>query len=360
MSAPASHLSDDTREAAAAWCLRLSDGPLGERDRQAFQEWLDSSPKHSALFERTVIAWTAIEDQASEPELLRLRGEALEGIHKAGRRRWNRPTVAWRQAFAIAACLALLIGAGSWWHYAPTTYRTEIGERRVVALADGSTISLDAATRVDVRYLGDRRELWLDHGRAKFSVAKDPLRPFSVQAGPRMVIATGTQFSVEKLSGEVRVVLYEGHVAVLDTSRSRPQPLAIGPRRLPAEQVLVPGLELIMPSASAAAPTGNPQSIKADALPVARVMPVDPGRTLGWEAGILEFSDEPLGDAVERMNRYGTRTLRVEGARARAITISGQFDGGNPDAFVEGVTSVFPVKAARQSDGVVVLSSTNR
>ncbi|WP_174273608.1 FecR family protein [Sphingomonas bacterium] len=360
MSAPAPHLSDDTREAAAAWCVRLSDGPLGEHDRQAFQEWLDGSPEHPALFERTVVAWTAIEDQAAEPELLRWRGEALEGVHKAGRRRWSRPTVAWRQAFAIAACLALLIGTGSWWHYAPTTYRTEIGERRVVALADGSTISLDAATQVDVRYLGDRRKLWLDYGRAKFSVAKDPLRPFSVQAGRRMVIATGTQFSVEKLSDEVRVVLYEGHVAVLDTSRPRPQPLAIGPGHLPAERVLVPGLELIMPSASSARPISDPQSIKADALPVARVVPVDPGRTLGWEAGILEFSDEPLGDAVERMNRYGPRTLRVADASARAITISGQFDGGNPDAFVEGVTSVFPVKASRAANGDITLRGTNR
>ncbi len=96
MSAPAPNLSDETREAAAEWCVRLSDGPLGEHDRQAFQAWLDASPDHPALFERTVVAWTAIED---------------------------------------------------------------------------------------------------------------PLRPFSVQAGPRMVIATGTQFSVEKLSGEVRVVL---------------------------------------------------------------------------------------------------------------------------------------------------------
>lgn len=352
-------LSDDTREAAAAWCVRLSDGPLGEHDRQAFQAWLDSGPEHPALFERTVVAWTAIEDQAAQPELLRMRGEALDAVHKAGRRRWTRPAVAWRQALAMAACLALLIGAGTWWHYAPTTYRTGIGERQVIALADGSTISLDAATEVDVRYRNDRRELWLDHGRAKFSVAKDPLRPFSVQAGSRMVIATGTQFSVEKLSNDIRVVLYEGHVAVMDTSRPTPRPLAVGPRRVPAERALAPGLELIMPNASRAGPADG-RSSEGNMVAVARIVPIDPGRTLGWEAGILEFADEPLGDAVERINRYGSRTLRVDDAAIRAIPISGQFEGGNTDAFVEGVTSIFPVTTVREPNGDIALRAARR
>lgn len=359
MSAPAPHLADDVREAAAEWCVRLSDGPLGAHDRQAFQDWLDSDPDHPALFERTVVAWTAIEDQAAQPELLRMRGEALEGIHQAGRRRWHRPTTVWRQVIAIAACVVLLIGGGTWWRYGPTSYRTEIGERRVVALADGSTISLDAATQVDVRYLGDRRELWLDHGRAKFSVAKDPLRPFSVQAGNRMVIATGTQFSVEKLSADVRVILYEGHVAVMDTSRPTPRPLAVGPRRTSAERAMVPGSELIVPDQPRLDPAGE-RRIAPGTGPVARIVPVDPGRTLGWEAGVLEFNDEPLRDAVERMNRYGARPLGVDMASVGAISISGQFEGRDTNAFIEGVTSVFPVKAVRERNGAITLRATRQ
>lgn len=76
----------------------------------------------------------------------------------------------------LRRCLILFIGADL---VAPfsATYQTGVG-RRVVALADGSMLSLDASTRVDVRYLGDRRELWLRSGRAKFVVAKDPLRLF--------------------------------------------------------------------------------------------------------------------------------------------------------------------------------------
>src|SRR3546814_14684556 len=47
---------------------------------------------------------------------------------------------------------------------------------------------------------------------------KDPLRPFSVAAAGKIVVATGTEFSVELLGRETRVILYEGHVAVLNGS----------------------------------------------------------------------------------------------------------------------------------------------
>lgn len=339
-------LSDHAREIAATWCARVAEGPLAPDERIAFQEWIDADTEHPALFERTVAAWQALEDQAGSPEMIMMRGDALETVRRANQRRWTRRFSGWRQVAAIAACLLIVIGGGLAWRLVPTSYETGTGERRVIALADGSRVSLDAATRVDVRYWGDRRQLWLRQGRAKFSVAKDPLRPFSVQAADRMVIATGTQFSVERLSGQVRVVLYEGRVAVLDTARTAapPQALRIGPRKLAADQALLPGRELVVSTTA----------------PVAKLAQIDAGRSLAWEAGLMQFTDEPLGTVLERMNRYGAIKIRAGDPRAAGTAISGQFVGGDVDAFVEGVTAVFPLSAARQSNGDVVLRSTSR
>lgn len=344
MSARAGHISDATREAAASWCLRIAEGPLAPEQQTAFDRWLHADPAHPALFERTVLAWDAIEDRGASPEMIVMRGDALESVTRANRRRWA-GAVGWRRYAALAACLILLVGAGIWWRLSPATYQTGVGERRVVALADGSTLSLDASTRVDVRYLGDRRELWLRSGRAKFVVAKDPLRPFSVQAGNRMVIATGTQFSVEQLSGQVRVVLYEGRVAVMDISgrADGPRPLRIGRRQDTAEQLLTPGQEMVI----------------AATRPLARLDSIDAGRSLAWEGGLMEFDNEPLGIAVERVNRYGTTKLRVGNAADARIPISGQFQGGDVDAFVEGVTAVFPVRAVRSAEGDILLVSAS-
>lgn len=340
MNSKAPQLTDDAREVAAYWCLQLSEGPLSAADQQSFQAWLGGDPDHADLFERTVIAWSALEDQASQPEMLRMRGASLESVHRLGRRRWQAaPMLGWRRMAAIAACFFVLVASGVWWRYAPSTFETGHGERRVVALADGSSLSMDADTRVDVRYLSDRRELWLDKGRAKFSVAKDALRPFSVRSGNRLIVATGTQFSVEKLANDVRVVLYEGHVELLDASTSKRRPLSVIASPLSAEQALVPGRQFIVP----------------DAATTGRISPIDPGRSLGWESGLLEFTDEPLAGAVERLNRYGT--CAQVAPSAASIIISGQFEGNKCDAFIEGVTSVFPIRASRNPDGSLVLSA---
>ena len=345
---------DDAWEAAAHWCVQLSDGPLPDHDWDRFQQWLGSDPDHQDLFERTVAAWTAIEHQASQPELLRMRGEALESMHDAGRARWKRRRLKWRGISSIAACLVLIMVGVFAWQQMPTTYSTGVGERRVVELEDGSTVSMDAATQLKVRYLGDRREVWLLNGRAKFSVAKEPLRIFSVQVGERKVVATGTQFSVEKIANDVRVILYEGHVAVMDTSFEKPRPLLIGSDLRTIEQALEPGSELI---AKNAFPPPAPyfKSAQKSPKPGPYIVPIDPRKSLSWEAGLLEFTDEALPDAVERMNRYGTVQLNADTITDRSILISGRFKGGDTEAFVEGVTSLFPVRAIRKPDGNIKL-----
>lgn len=336
-------LSEEAREAAAAWCLRLSEGALDSSDHQSFQAWLESDPQHPALLERTVIAWSAIEDQALHHEMIRMRSEALGNVGRADRRRGLAAKVGWRLVAAIAACLLVLIGSGAWWRYMPTSYETGAGERRVVTLADGSSLSLDASTRVSVRYLSDRRQFWLKEGRAKFSVAKDPLKPFAVQTGRHMIVATGTQFSVEKLSGEVRVILYEGKVAVVETAQPDAKAVTApyGTTRRDVEHALIPGRELVM----------------ADASNAARIVSVDTGQSIQWEAGFLEFSEEPLGVAIERMNRYGGAKLLVDDRRVARIPISGHFVGGDVDAFVESVTAIFPVQATRKADGTILLQA---
>jgi transmembrane sensor len=340
MSHGASNLSDLARDTAAAWCIRLSEGPLDKAERAQFEDWLHADAEHPPLFERTVTAWGAIEDQASQPAMIMMRTSAVASAAQARSRGWPGSRYG-RLIGAIAACFLVMLSVGLWWHYTPTTYETGYGERRLVALEDGSTISLDAATRVDVSYEEDRRELWLKQGRAKFTVAKNPLRPFSVQAGQRIVVATGTQFSIENLAGQVRVILYEGHVAIMNSQMPvKSAAIPIAGTKDAAEKALLPGEQLVLQSSS----------------PVGRIVPVDFGNSLEWEAGLLQFSDEPLSVAVERMNRYGSTKMVVPNPEDAAILISGQFAGGDVDAFVEGISAVFPLEAKHGSDGRIILT----
>jgi transmembrane sensor len=93
-------------------------------------------------------------------------------------------------------------------------YVTGKGQKSIVDLPDGTRVTLDADSAVDVAFTGGRRDVRLLNGRAFFDVAHDRAHPFAVQAGGRVVTALGTQFDVRLTPGAVRVVLAEGSVSV--------------------------------------------------------------------------------------------------------------------------------------------------
>lgn len=330
---------DAVDDVAIAWCMRCHDAPLSPEDQESLAAWLASDPSHAERFERARGLWDGFDDHAHAPELLMLRRQALGAAQQAGARRWTDhpiPRAGWT---AIAAALLLAIGLFAALHTSSRYYETGIGERRTVMLADGSTMTLDADTGVRVRFTDDRRELTLDHGRASFKVAKNPLRPFAVTSGKSVVVAVGTAFSVEQLPDQVRVALYEGRVAVLRDADEGPatQFATVRGTRETAEQALTPGQELIVSTDTPLA------TLRAAAL------------SDRLEGGQLSFTDEPLLIAVQRVNRYNVGRPIVVTPEASTIRISGVFNAGDIDAFLQGVVAAFPVRAV-PSQGTILLS----
>lgn len=332
---PIDDMDGDRIDAASYWCLQLADGRLQGDAYARFQAWLDEDPRHGIAFDIVARTWQAFDASPSAPSLMAMREEALSHYARRQSRRWRRPAGMHRPMLAaVAACLLLAVAGWGWIKVQPDVYRTGLGERQLVRLDDGSQLSLDADTQVEVHYNRERRQLMLRQGRARFQVMRDPLRPFSVTAGSRTVVATGTEFSVELLAAQVHVVLYEGSVEVLQRDAAlAPQPSASTPS--PAINAnrsqdvrLAPGQELVV---------GQDAS-------EASIRQVDAPRTRGWESGQLSFNDEPLGQAIERMNRYaGSHVLATGDVPSASLRISGTFTAGDNEAFVEGITGVFPV-----------------
>jgi transmembrane sensor len=356
VSAFSTHTADPAIEAAAAWAMRLAESELTAEQQASFDAWLDADARHGQLLEEIMGAWRSVDRYASAEPMTALREQALASARRS-MRRGSRPFMT-RELIGglIAAALVLAVAGGWLWAWqTPTSYETGVGERRVVALKDGSKISLDADTVVKVRYSGDKRRLWLAHGRAKFDVAHDALRPFSVTAADKMVVATGTAFSVELINAQVRVVLYEGHVAVLKrdvqggkSDTSRETPIELG--GTPAERLLTPGKELIMPERS-------PAQLAAQE---AMVEPTDPERSLSWEGGLLVFNDEPLDIVVQRMNRYALKPLSVGNAATGRLRISGVFPAGDTESLVQGLALGFGVRARTSGDGTALYAGAAR
>lgn len=339
--------SDQRDERAAMWCIRLADAPLDAEERAAFESWRAADPANARAFEEAVGIWQGIEAITSTPEMIRHRAQAVERLRHLNSRRWSRVTAV-RWPTAMTACVLLLIMLTFvFLNGRPTRYETAIGERRVVLLEDGSRMTLDGASAITVRMDDKSRSLELLSGRARFDVAHDPLRPFSVRARNRVTVATGTSFSVELLPEQVRVVLFEGRVEVIGQPAQNPAPVS---RRSPVARtvhvppepavVLNPGKELIASTSDIAA----------------RIVDADLRHALSWESGLLSFEGEPLRLAAERMNRYAKSRIVVQDERAGLYQISGVFEAGDTDAFVEGVTALYPITVTHRP-GEIVLAS---
>jgi transmembrane sensor len=315
----------------------MSEQHLTPQQGAQLQQWLESHPLNAAALEEVITTWRAVETHAATPDLITLRRQALALGQRSKRWRSARAFLKPSLTTALAASLLLaLFGGALWWTLRMPTLATDIGERRIATLTDGSRVSLDAATQLGVDFTQERRHLVLKGGRAKFDVAKNALRPFSVDAGDKTIVAMGTSFSVELLNHQVRVVLYDGRISVLDRASPATPASAAEQATATAGQLLAPGHILVA----------------SDQGPAREIPIPDTARSLSWEGGLLAFDDEPLSTAIERINRYTDKHIRIADPAVGELKVSGLFAAGDIQAFLEGIHAAFPVQVRDVPNGI--------
>ncbi|WP_313536460.1 FecR domain-containing protein [Sphingomonas sp.] len=254
----------DAIEAAIAWQLRLVEAD--EAVWAAFIAWLEESPAHAAAYDRVAAADRLIaEARFPEPALV------AENDNLPASRRW----FWWAGGTAAAAAVALSV--------VPTiqpraqTYQiaTHDGERRTVALDDGTRIELSGGTQLTLDR-ANPRVARLDRGEALFHVRHDSRAAFTLNVGDVAVQDLGTVFNVTHSGGRMRVAVSEGSVAFR------------------------PGSAVVTLHA------GDALSARDDGGDVARTR-VAPDLVGGWRSGRLSFADEPLREVAGSLKRlYGT------------------------------------------------------
>jgi len=306
-----------------------------------FELWL-AEPGSADAWLQVAHSWDYLGEQASSPELIAARRAALGDAKRASARR-QAPRNWRRVAGAMAATLviAMSLWSGARWLQSPDDYSTDLGERRVLTLADGSRVSLDSNSEVTVRYSKNARELQLLRGQARFDVAHDVERPFSVLAGDQKVIATGTAFNIDVGGPKVIVTLIEGHVVVVDVDK--PSGIVTSLQMPPPRRFSV---ELKAGQQLAALPQRQPE------IALANIQ-----RVTAWTSGQLMFDDEPMSAVVARVNRYSHTQIMIDDPEVAALRISGVFNTGDVSGFVDVVTHYLPVRAVTQDSGAIALKT---
>ena len=206
-------------------------------------------------------------------------------------------------------------------------YHTDIGERSVVALPDGSVATLDTDSRIRVAYTGQERAVYLVKGQALFDVAHNEQVPFQVYAKGQRITAVGTIFNVRIEGERVKVSMVEGSVKV----RTLPPP---GKVAVPVQELILSAGEL------AVAETARPTVVRA----------IDARQVASWKGGLLVFNDTRLSEAVAEINRYNRHKLVIADERLHAQRFGGSFPAGDYETFVRMLEANFGVIAERAAD----------
>ncbi|MGE7956132.1 FecR family protein [Pseudomonas sp. NPDC089530] len=306
------------RDEAALWFVRLQEPAIDAEERQRFDAWLAQHDAHRDEFQLLQSLWAATDLVPRE----RLQALCATPVVSIKRRPLLRYAVA-ASVLAVALGLGLFSGLDRSGVYS-AEFATAPGERRHVALPDGSQVDLNSRSRLLVRYEKDQRSVELSEGEAMFSVEHDSSRPFVVAAGPGKVTVTGTRFDVRRDAQQTRVAVEQGSVKVQG--------------REAADSDFV----------SLTAGLGT--SVDAQGK-VAAAYGVDPQALTAWRSGKLVFNNASLSEVAAEVSRYRAQPLRVGNEAVGRLRLTSVFKADDTDALLKALPSILPVAVQTQADG---------
>lgn len=310
------------RREAAGWLARLQSGRDPDVERQ-FQRWRDADARHEAAFDRVRRSY----EQAG---LLRHSPIADSDRHGPAIRKpeWKPlPALAAAAAFVVLVPIGVVLlrdGTPAFGGTEAVMLMTRVGEIRQVELADGSKVTLDTATKVDVELGRTRRSAHLRHGRARFQIAKANA-PFVVETANTTVATDQGVIDVEQVGQQARVEVLAGTADVRGSDKSQ------------TSQVALRAGEGV---------TMNPAGAEQKSV----VAPAP-----DWTKGMLQFDGTPLAEAIALANRYSERHIILAGD-LNALRVTGAFRAGDTTGLAKALAAAFGLTLQPHADGNLVLS----
>jgi transmembrane sensor len=311
-------LAPEVLEEAAEWLMRLSEGGLSDHERAEWERWKVSSPERDRAWARAQLLQSKL---GGLPPAL-----AMSAL--------DRPSHPERRAALgkLALLLAVMpVGWGSWKlaHTQQWTadYRTRVGERREWVLADGSRITLNTDSAIDVLFDSQQRLVHLREGEILVQTAQDASRPFLISTGQGRMQALGTRFTVREWNTRTHLAVLEGAVKVMLADNRQVAPLVVN--------------------------AGQRTDFSAQTF--GSLTPTD--RNVGaWAQGMLMADKMRLADFVAELTRYRRGFVRYDPAIAD-LRISGAFPISDTQRTLNMLVQTYPVLVSGHLNGYWVTLS---
>jgi transmembrane sensor len=345
------HTKEQIQEQACLWISRMDRG-LSPTEQRELVIWCNQNTSHHS----TLLDMASYWDDVSV--LNQLSGLfPLERVKKSNHK---------FKAIALAASVAIisLLSANalinkSFIPFLPSlheqaltqtqTLKTPVGEQNSFTMSDGTHIQLNTNSIVEVAYTSSFRQLTLVQGEARFDVAKDKSRPFTVTSGEKSFTALGTIFNVQKSDNtEMELMVTEGRVLITKANEAleviKRTLLTANENTLQSE---LPGILVV---------SGEKAVIENHLnTPVEKVSLDQVQRDLAWQQGMLIFDGEPLSNALIEVSRYTSSRFKILNPEMANMKVSGYFKANDVDGLLASLNSNFNINYSKSADNTILL-----
>jgi transmembrane sensor len=226
-----------------------------------------------------------------------------------------------------------------------SVYQTAIGGLSKVQLSDGSQITLNTNSLIDVEFSASQRTIRLQRGELHIEVAHDPSRPLNVVVGSRVVQAVGTAFTVRiDNNQQIELLVIDGKVKVgvltADAGEKNTGRLMNG---FDNALLVSKGERFVLDDSNERLDRLEPEEVEIQ---------------LSWRDGNLIFHGEPLGDATAEISRYAPVEFVFLDEDLQNVRVAGLFKVGDVTGFLSSLEANFDIVYKRIDEQTIQLNSS--
>ncbi|WP_448661190.1 FecR family protein [Sphingomonas sp. CJ20] len=304
-------MGDEIEAQAARWYAVQDDDSM---DWDGFTAWLEADPRHRTAFDALALLGGALDIHRTEIAEQLDAMPANDNPAQAPRRRW------WAAGIGGAAAASLVLALAPWNAAAPAHYRTARGESRIVALNDGSRITLASSSSLTVAGK-NQTDLTLE-GSAYFDVPHRQDRTMTIRSGGIEVRDIGTRFAIAGDPGVARVEVADGSVSV-------------GSEQFAAPITVAAGHALVADAAT--------RSV--------HMATIDPASVGSWRNGQLRYVNAPLALVAADISRYAGKPVTIDPA-LRSRRFSGVLTIGDGSTLASTLGEILGIRVQEDAKGI--------
>jgi transmembrane sensor len=311
MSATPRDIAPEIAHRAVEWWLDLGSGAITPAQRAALDAWRAEHADHERAWQHIQTVSQRFQSLGQAPSAHAARAALTRGVSRG------------RRSTVKALAALFFVGGATWsarhrsaWPGWTADMHTATGEIRTYALEDGTALTLNTSSSVDLRFTAHERRIVLRRGEIMVVTGHRDganLRPFVVQTAQGTATPLGTRFSVRERQDDTQLAVFEGAVRIVpDDAPLAARTLRAGESTRFTRQA-IRGIESIENEAAA------------------------------WTQGMLVANDMRLGDFLVELARYREGVVRCD-PRAASLRVSGTYLLADTDRVLDTLSHALPLR----------------